>query len=282
MTSFKLPDMDYAFTQRVICSFISQEAEKYQFKGGVVALSGGLDSSLVAVLSHIALQGRIALLFMPYGKQDQAEADAQAVASMLQIPLESYNIGPVTDQLCENRQIKDPRRKGNIMARLRMNLLFDVSARDGLMVIGTSNKSELLTGYSTWFGDSAACIMPIGDLYKTQARALAYHCHLPESILTKAPSAELWEGQTDEDEMGISYEILDQILYHWIDQRHAIQSLIDKGFDSKQVHQVAKRCRKALYKHKLPIICKISDRTIGLDYRLSKETMNMPEGLKQD
>ncbi len=270
-----IPPMDYAFTEKVIHAFIRHEVIGNGFKGGVIGLSGGLDSSLISVLAHTALNGKIALLYMPYGKNETAEKDVAAIAEMIHTPLEAYDIQPITDQLCNERSVHDPRRKGNIMARLRMNILFDLSARDHLMVIGTSNKTEWMTGYSTWYGDSAAGIMPLGDLYKTQTRGLALHCHLPESIINKPPSAELWEGQTDEAEIGLSYDTLDAILYYWLDQRYSPKQLIQMGFDEANVKKVVTLARKALYKQKLPTVCKVSDRTIGIDYRLCKETMQL-------
>ncbi len=272
-----IPAMDNSFTQRVIESFIQLEADKYHFKGAVVALSGGLDSSLVAVLAHAAMKGKLTLLYMPDGENQAASTDASAIAEMLQTPLDVYDIRKLADQLCHDRNIDCPKRRGNVLARMRMNILFDLSAREHAMVVGTSNKTELLTGYSTWYGDSAACIMPLGDLYKTQLRALAKNCHLPQNIIDKAPSAELWEGQTDEDELGISYESLDHILYHWIDLRYSPQHLIEMGIDPTLLKKTISLARKAIYKHKLPLICKLSERTIGLDYRLSKETMNLLE-----
>jgi NAD+ synthase len=275
MKPLVLPIMDYSFTQRVIQAFILAEAEKYRFKGAVIALSGGLDSCLTAVLTHQALNGKISLIYMPYGEHPSSQHDAQALAEFLQTPMEHFDIKTTADSLFQGRNIQDPKRKGNVLARLRMNILFDLSARDHLMVVGTSNKSEMLTGYSTWYGDSAAGIMPLGDLYKTQVRGLATYCQLPESILHKAPSAELWEGQTDEGEMGISYPELDAILYHWIDLRRSPEELVQMGFNEQLVQKTISLARKALFKHKLPIICKLSDRTIGLDYRLNKECMNL-------
>ena len=204
-----------------------------------------------------------------------SQQDAQALAEFLQTPMEHFDIKTTAESLFQGRNIQDPKRKGNVLARLRMNILFDLSARDHLMVVGTSNKSEMLTGYSTWYGDSAAGIMPLGDLYKTQVRGLAAYCQLPRTILEKAPSAELWEGQTDEGEMGIAYPELDAILYHWIDLRHSPEELLQMGFNEQLVQKTVSLARKALFKHKLPIICKLSDRTIGLDYRLNKECMNL-------
>ncbi len=270
-----IPSMDFTFTEKVIQTFIRHEVQYNGFKGGLISLSGGLDSSLASVLAHTALNGNIALLYMPYGKNPSAFKDVSTLAEMIDTPLEVFDIQAITDQICTERSIRDPKRKGNIMARLRMNILFDQSARDQLMVIGGSNKTELMIGYSTWYGDSAAGIMPLGDLYKTQVKGLAQHCHLPENIISKPPSAELWEGQTDEDEIGLPYEKLDAILFYWLDQRHSPQQLVQMGFDLEAVEKVVKITRKALYKQKKPTICKVSDRTIGIDYRLCKETMQL-------
>ena len=262
---------DTQFVTRIVTNFIKEEVHKYNFNGGVVALSGGLDSSLVSILSYQALDGRIRLLFMPYGENESTSKDASKIASILNLPLETYNLKEVADKIFLERKIGEKVRRGNILARLRMSLLFDVSSREKALVIGTSNKSELLIGYSTWFGDSAAGILPIGDLYKTQVRDLAKFVNIPEEIIAKPPSAELWEGQTDEDEIGIKYEDLDRILYLYIDRRFSEEEIIKTGFEQELVRKVILKTRKALFKLKTPIICKLSDRTIGIDYRYIKE-----------
>lgn len=262
---------DTQFVLKVITNFIKEEVYKYDFSGGVVALSGGLDSSLVSILSYQALQGRVRLLFMPYGENESASKDASKIASILNLPLETYNLKEIADKIFLERKIEEKIRRGNILSRLRMNLLFDVSAREKALVIGTSNKSELLIGYSTWFGDSAAGIQPIGDLYKTQVRDLAKFIGVPKEIIEKVPSAGLWDGQTDEGEIGIGYEELDKILYLYIDKRFNEEEIIKMGFERETVEKVIQKTRKALFKLKTPIICKLSDRTIGIDYRYIKE-----------
>jgi NAD+ synthase len=262
---------DTQFVLRVIAKFIQEEVNKYGFNGGVIALSGGLDSSVVSMLSYQALDGKIRLLFMPYGENSIASKDASSIASLLNISLETYNLKEIADKIFLERKIDDKLRKGNILARLRMSLLFDVSAREKALVIGTSNKSELLIGYSTWFGDSAAGIQPIGDLYKTQVRELAKCVGVPDEIIKKPPSAELWEGQSDEEEIGISYDDLDKILYLYVDKRFNEEEIIKMGFEANLVRKVILRTKKALYKLRTPVICKLSDRTIGIDYRYSKE-----------
>lgn len=268
---------DPTFTIEVLSRFIKSEVEKYTFQGGVVALSGGLDSAFTAILAHKALDGRVKLLYMPYENPPQTEQDALSVASLLGLPLEKIDLKPIAEPFFNMRNPLSNLRKGNILARLRMTALFDISARDKSLVIGTSNKSEILVGYSTWYGDSAAGIMPLGDLYKTQIRMLSPTLCIPESILKKTPSAELWEGQSDEEEIGISYEKLDQILFLYIDQRHRVNEIMNMGFSEQDVQKVVCLTKKALYKQRTAIICKVSDRTVGIDYRYVKEASMIEE-----
>jgi len=263
---------DPAFTIEVLSRFIKTEVEKYNFQGGVIALSGGLDSAFVSILAHKALEGKIKLLYMPFENPEQAEADATSVAKLLNLPLERFDLKPVAEPFFTIRSPLSPLRKGNILARLRMTALFDMSARDNTLVIGTSNKSEILVGYSTWYGDSAAGIMPLGDLYKTQIRLLSPTLGVPDPILKKAPSAELWEGQSDEMEIGLSYEKLDQILFYYIDQRYTEMEIVKMGFSEIDIQKVIRLTKKALYKQRTAIICKLSDRTVGIDYRYVKDT----------
>lgn len=266
-----IPKQDLCFTTEVLCQFIHGEVNKYNFQGGVIALSGGLDSAVAAILSHKALQGRVKLIFMPFENPKEAFDDASSVAKLLGIPLEVMNLKKIADPFFEESKANSPLRKGNILARLRMTALFDASSRDHSLVIGTSNKTEILVGYSTWFGDSAAGIMPLGDLYKTQVRDLAKYLSVPSSIIEKPPSAELWDGQTDEGELGLTYEILDQILFLLVDQRFTVSEVIKMGYSDEIVRKVSGLTKKALYKQKIPLLCKLSDRTVGIDYRYLKE-----------
>jgi NAD+ synthase len=268
----KLPRQNPAFVVKVLSQFIEGEVQKYNFQGGVIALSGGLDSSVVAMLSHQALQGQIKLMYMPYENSRESYNDALSVAKLLGIPLEVFDLKKVADPFFIDRKPETRIRKGNILARLRMTALFDLSSQEQALVIGTSNKTEILVGYSTWFGDSAAGILPIGDLYKTQVRQIASFLSVPEGIIDKPPSAELWEGQTDEDEIGLTYDTLDQILFKLVDQRFTIAEVIAMGYSAEEVKKVDNLIRKSLYKQKTPLICKVSDRTVGIDYRYLKET----------
>ncbi|MGC9090059.1 MAG: NAD(+) synthase, partial [Caldisericia bacterium] len=157
-------------------------------------------------------------------------------------------------------------RKGNFMARMRMAIVFDKAKKYDGFVIGCSNKSELLVGYSTWYGDMAASVLPIGDLYKTQVRMLAKYLGVPEFILNKIPSAELWQGQTDEGELGISYDELDKILFLIVDKRLSVKEVIKKGFSEEKVKRVKKMIINSHFKRRFPPIPKLSDRTVGIDF----------------
>jgi NAD+ synthase len=163
-------------------------------------------------------------------------------------------------------------RRGNKMARERMTILFDHSARLGALVLGTSNKTELLLGYGTLHGDMASAVNPLGDLYKTQVRQLSRHLGVPAVIVEKQPSADLWEGQTDEAELGFTYEEVDKVLYLLVDQRYEVSEVTAAGlFDEKFVRAVARRIQTSQYKRRLPVIAKISSRTIDRDFRYARD-----------
>jgi len=163
-------------------------------------------------------------------------------------------------------------RSGNLMARMRMIVLYDLSARYGAIVIGTSNKSELLLGYGTLYGDTACAINPIGDLYKTQLRQLAPALGLPESIQTKIPSADLWKDQTDEGELGLEYSVADEILYRLVDEGLSVDEVVGAGYDRGTVEKIWRRVGKNEFKRRVPIICKVSPRTIGIDWHFPGES----------
>ncbi|WP_322508160.1 NAD(+) synthase, partial [Anaerolinea sp.] len=157
-------------------------------------------------------------------------------------------------------------RKGNIMARMRMIVLYDQTVAFNGLAVGTGNKTEILLGYTTLYGDSACALNPIGDLYKTQVRQLARALGVPQVVIDKPPSADLWAGQTDEGELGFTYAEVDKLLYLLIDERYTPQECIEAGFDSRFVHAVVERVRKNQFKRMLPPIAKLSNRTIGYDF----------------
>lgn len=271
------PAFDPAFACQVIQAFIREEVRKSNLNGAIISLSGGLDSSVVSRLAYNALEGNIRLLYLPYRDIESSERDIQLLSEQIHVPVERYSITQWANLFFQEREIQDPLRKGNVLARLRMVALFDASSREKALVIGSSNKTEILVGYSTWYGDSACAILPIGDLYKTQVRMMAEYLGIPESIRNKPPSAELWENQTDEGELGISYDTLDKILYYLVDEQYSLPKMIANGFDGELVRKVQQKMKKSYYKQRMPLICKCSNRTVGIDYRYNKDAQNAEE-----
>jgi NAD+ synthase len=191
---------------------------------------------------------------------------AQLMIDQFHVKSETIDISDMVDPLIKHDPNITNVRKGNIMARARMIVLYDQSEVFKALPIGTSNKTEILLGYSTQWGDAASAINPIGDLYKTQARQLSRALNIPAPIIDKAPSADLWEGQTDEGELGFTYEEVDKLLYLLVDQRYSPQECMDAGFDQKFVDVVVRRIRRNQFKRMQPPIAKISNRTIGYDF----------------
>lgn len=258
---------------KVLCNFIKEETEKIGVKNVVVGLSGGVDSAVSATLAVRALgKERVFLYYLPYkSSSKQSKKDAFDVADYLGVNIEEIEITNFVDPYFESESGMSNIRKGNVMARMRMIILFDKSAKVGGIVLGTSNKTELLLGYGTWYGDLASAINPIGDLYKTQVWKLAEYLNIPKQVIEKAPTADLWEGQTDEEELGFSYKEVDQLLYKMVDERYTLNELIEEGFNESFVKNVYERIRKNQFKRQLPIIAKISLRTINRDFRYSRD-----------
>jgi len=258
-------DIDCVLTEKAITTFISEYTSKAGLKGGVLGLSGGLDSSLVASLAVKAFGRENVLgLILPYRDSSPASKEhAELLAQNLKIRTMVVDISSMAD----GYKIETDRiRFGNLLARIRMSVIFDISHRDNLIVLGTSNKTEMLIGYTTWFGDNAAGMYPIGDLYKSQVRAMASHMSVPSEIIDKPPSADLWKDQTDENEIGLSYETLDYILYKLVDQRMSTDDLVDKGIAKNNVERVFSLVKKSQFKRSTPPICKLSSRTINTDF----------------
>ncbi len=256
------------FAVRILTAFIRGEFGRIGYDKALLGLSGGLDSSVCAALAARALGPKNVLgLLLPYGRNFPGEvSDARAVAKRLRIRTETIDIAPMIDAYFERHPTDNPVRRGNKMARERMSILYDVSARDHALILGTSNKTELLIGYGTIHGDMACAINPMGDLYKTQVRQLAAHLRLPARVRTKAPTAGLWAGQTDEDEIGMSYQELDAILFGLVDERESPKELAARGFDRKKVVRVAEMIRRSEFKRQMPPIAKISARSVGHDF----------------
>ena len=259
---------DRAFIEKVLTHFIREEVTKAGFQKVVVGISGGVDSALTAFLAVKALgKENVIGLSMPYRTSSRSSVeDARLVAEILEIEFHEIEITPQIDAYFQLFPDADNVRRGNKMARERMSILYDFAHWKGALVIGTSNKSELLIGYSTRWGDNAHDINPIGDLYKTQVWEMAEFVGVPERIVKKKPSADLWPGQTDEGEIGLSYRTLDQILIGYVDLRLRREELVEIGFEPKVVDRVLTMVRNSQYKRKLPIICKIAQRTVDKDF----------------
>jgi NAD+ synthase len=256
------------FAVKILTSFIQDELAKFGYSKGVLGLSGGLDSSVCAALAVRALGPTNVLgVMMPYGASFTADMeDAAQLAGWLGIATEAVDIQPMVDAYFERRPTNNKVRRGNKMARERMSILYDVSARDHSLILGTSNKTELLIGYGTIHGDTACAINPMGDLYKTQVRQLAAHLELPERIRAKQPTAGLWAGQTDEDELGLTYAEIDEILFKLVDERERREDLLAAGASAKKVDRVMSLIKGSEFKRQMPPIAKISVRTIGHDF----------------
>ena len=261
------------FVQQILTGFIANEVRKTGFSRVVVGLSGGVDSALSAYLGVEALGAENVLaLLMPYRTSSpESREHAELVAKQLRIQSDVIEITPMVDAYFERFPESDQVRRGNKMARERMTILFDHSAKLKALVLGTSNKTELLLGYGTQYGDMASAINPLGDLYKTQVRHLARHMGIPEIIVRKAPSGDLWVGQTDEAELGFTYEEVDRVLYLMVDRRCEIPELIAAGFDERFVRTVLARIQASQYKRRPPLIAKISARTIDRDFRYPRD-----------
>lgn len=259
---------DKAFVTGVLVQFIKEELNKAGFQKAVVGISGGVDSALAAFLSVMALgKENVIGISMPYRtSSESSKEDARLVAETLGIEFHEIDITPQIDAYYEKFPDADRVRKGNKMARERMSILYDFAHFKNALVVGTSNKSELLIGYSTRWGDGAHDVNPIGDLYKTQVWQIAEHVGVPERIIKKKPSADLWPGQTDEGEIGLTYQLLDQILFAYVDLRMRKEDIVNLGYDEPLVGKVMDMVKRSQYKRKLPIICKISRRTVDKDF----------------
>lgn len=265
--------IDCVLVTEILTGFVREEVGKVGFRRGVVGLSGGVDSALTMAIACRALGAEnVVPIVMPYRTSSPAsERDARLVAARLGAAPLVIDISAQVDAYFERLPDADRARRGNKMARERMSILYDISSARDALVIGTSNKTELLLGYSTIHGDSAYALNPIGDLYKTQVYALARHLGLPEEVLAKAPSADLWEGQSDEEELGFSYALVDRLLFHMVDERRGRDELLRLGFEGGFVDQVARRVRDSQFKRRPPLIAKLSQRTIDRDFRYPRD-----------
>ncbi|MCD4685507.1 MAG: NAD+ synthase [Anaerolineae bacterium] len=257
-----------ALARTILVAFLRDAIHKVGFTRAVIGLSGGIDSALSAYLTAEAIgPENVLVIRMPYKSSSQNSLDdAQAVIDDLGVQADTVDITPMIDPMLERFPEASQLRRGNIMARMRMIVLYDQSVAFNGLVIGTSNKTETLLGYSTIFGDNAAAVQPIADLYKAQVNQLCVALGVPQAVIDKAPSADLWEGQTDEDELGFSYDLADQLLYLLVDERYTVDEVVAEGFDRALVEKIVRQVRMNHYKRTMPNVAKLSRRDIGHDF----------------
>ena len=267
-----LPEIDAEQAIAVILGFIRAQLEQTGFERLVVGLSGGVDSATVAFLAARAIgPDNLLAIRMPYRTSSpESETDALRVVEALGCRTERVEITPMVEPMLPLIDGADEEsirvRRGNVMARQRMLVLYDRSAAFDGLVAGTGNKTEALLGYGTLHGDMAAAIAPIGDLYKSQLRAVAEALGVPAEILAKPPSADLWPGQTDEGELGATYDDLDRVLFALVDRRWSAERCVAAGLDAPLVAWVGQRVARNEFKRQLPPVAKLSLRTPGIDH----------------
>jgi NAD+ synthase len=257
----------------LLVSFLREEVGNTGLQRAVLGLSGGIDSAVVAALCARAFGPRNVLaVLMPYRTSNpDSERDAQAVAAALDLETRRVEVSGMADACFEALGITSAHRRGNVLARCRMTVLYDLSVEWQGLVIGTSNKTEILLGYSTQWGDAAHAVNPIGDLYKHQVYQLARWLELPAEVIEKPPSADLFEGQTDEADLGFRYADVDRLLYRMVDRRWSEAELTADGFDAAFIGRVAQRIVQYQFKRLPPVIAKLSQRTVGQDFRYLRD-----------
>lgn len=271
------PNINCELTFKSLVYFIRKEAQRAGFQKAVLGLSGGIDSAVVVYLAAHALgPENVTGLLLPYRTSSKSSVkDAMLIVKQLGINHHILKITGAVEAMAKNNMVEPEKltknRLGNIMARVRMITIFDYSLAHGAIVLGTSNKSEIALGYATLFGDIASAVNPIGDIFKSDIFRLAQYLGIPEQIISKPPSADLWEGQTDEGEIGFSYAEIDSVLYRLLDKRITPERIIEAGFDKKLVDFVAHKVLAMHYKRKIPVIAKLSHRTFGVDFLYAKD-----------
>ena len=252
-------DLNLKEVHNELVEFLRENFKKAGFSKAVLGLSGGIDSALVAYLLRDALgKENILAIMMPYKSSNPDSLNhAKLVIEDLKINSKTIEITDMIDAYFKNEKEASSLRMGNKMARERMSILFDYSSKENALVVGTSNKTEIYLGYSTQFGDSAYALNPIGDLYKTNIWDLSRYLKIPNELIEKKPSADLWEGQTDEQEMGLTYKEADQVLYRMLEENKTVEEVLAEGFNKDLVDNIVRRMNRSEYKRKMPLIAKI-------------------------
>ena len=252
-------DLNLKEVHNELVEFLRESFKKAGFSKAVLGLSGGIDSALVAYLLRDALgKENVLAIMMPYKSSNPDSLNhAKLVVEDLGINSKTIEITDMIDAYFKNEKEATSLRMGNKMARERMSILFDYSSKENALVIGTSNKTEIYLGYSTQFGDSACALNPIGDLYKTNIWDLSRYLKIPNELIEKKPSADLWEGQTDEQEMGLTYKEADQVLYRMLEENKTVEEVLAEGFNKDLVDNIVRRMNRSEYKRRMPLIAKI-------------------------
>ncbi|BEO92051.1 NAD+ synthase [Fusobacterium nucleatum] len=252
-------DLNLKEVHNELVEFLRESFKKTGFSKAVLGLSGGIDSALVAYLLRDALgKENVLAIMMPYKSSNPDSLNhAKLVVEDLGINSKTIEITDMIDAYFKNEKEATSLRMGNKMARERMSILFDYSSKENALVVGTSNKTEIYLGYSTQFGDSACALNPIGDLYKTNIWDLSRYLKIPNELIEKKPSADLWEGQTDEQEMGLTYKEADQVLYRMLEENKKVEEVLAEGFNKDLVDNIVRRMNRSEYKRRMPLIAKI-------------------------
>ena len=252
-------DLNLKEVHNELVEFLRENFKKAGFSKAVLGLSGGIDSALVAYLLRDALgKENVLAIMMPYKSSNPDSLNhAKLVVEDLKINSKTIEITDMIDAYFKNEKEASSLRMGNKMARERMSILFDYSSKENALVVGTSNKTEIYLGYSTQFGDAACALNPIGDLYKTNIWDLSRYLKIPNELIEKKPSADLWEGQTDEQEMGLTYKEADQVMYRLLEENKTVEEVLAEGFNKDLVDNIVRRMNRSEYKRRMPLIAKI-------------------------
>ncbi|WP_315284632.1 NAD+ synthase [Fusobacterium hwasookii] len=252
-------DLNLKEVHNELVEFLRESFKKAGFSKAVLGLSGGIDSALVAYLLRDALgKENVLAIMMPYKSSNPDSLNhAKLVVEDLGINSKTIEITEMIDAYFKNEKEASSLRMGNKMARERMSILFDYSSKENALVVGTSNKTEIYLGYSTQFGDAACALNPVGDLYKTNIWDLSRYLKIPNELIEKKPSADLWEGQTDEQEMGLTYKEADQVMYRLLEENKTVEEVLAEGFNKDLVDNIVRRMNRSEYKRRMPLIAKI-------------------------